>query len=663
MQFAQALNTRFPQSIARKADRPLYVQRRLTPECAEAFITWAKSQGFTKVLAPEELHVTVVYSKDPVDWESLAEDDTELLANDGQRKVEPLGDGGAVVLKFKSDRLQARWNAWRKAGASWDYENYQPHVTITYKNPLEDLKAVQPFTGPLEFQGEEFEPINDTYAETVVEKFEFEFAIALKNNPYHDEQGLFSSKDQDADGSPDVKAPSEKIAENKFMFGECRSFAYALQKELGGELAALYRKGKLMHVFVEKDGKRLDVTGETGKAKMNLGLFGSVMVEQTEIRPIDRKDAGEYKVTEKSLAIAKAYIQANKKKFGLIQKLDFAQVLKANPWRDAKGKLSTKENDADGLPNTPGKQSIAYVKGLGWAIDGKGLSGPLSDRVKALRIPPAWTGVELDHDPKSELQATGYDGKGRKQYLYSAEHSVAAAAAKFERLRKFNTAMPKVRKALGDRLLTNPDDHSAALRLIDRTGIRIGSDEETGGAAKAYGATTLLGKHVKLSGGAITLEFPGKSGQKNNRYFYDKELADYIRQKQANPEDRLFRTSDSKVRDLMKDLAGKDFTPKDFRTWHGTAQALRALKDMPIPTNEKEAKAVKLAVAKKVAEFLNNTPAVALESYINPAVFDRHAQGVKKFEVPDEDQELMDEFIRSVHFDQEVKMAPEPEND
>jgi hypothetical protein len=213
MNFTQIL-----QSVAKAETSPLYVCRRLTPESAEQFTAWAKGQGFSKVLAPEELHVTVVYSKSPVDWCSLEEDDTQLIAEAGGRKVTPLGDKGAVVLKFKSARLQARWAAWCACGASWDYENYQPHVTITYRNPPEDLKAIEPYEGPLEFQGEEFEPISEDFADTVVEKFEF--LRVLKRNPYHDAAGLFTTKDKAVpkgmaeslyDQTKDSRSPKEII--------------------------------------------------------------------------------------------------------------------------------------------------------------------------------------------------------------------------------------------------------------------------------------------------------------------------------------------------------------------------------------------------------------------------------------------------------------------
>ena len=44
------------------------------------------------------------------------------------------------------------------------------------------------------------------------------------------------------------------------------------------------------------------------------------------------------------------------------------------------------------------------------------------ERIKSLRIPPNWKNVKIDKFSKSKLQATGYDSKQRKQYIYNQEY-------------------------------------------------------------------------------------------------------------------------------------------------------------------------------------------------------------------------------------------------
>lgn len=131
---------------------PLYGYRPVMN--AEAIIEWAKSQGFTKSLAPDDMHVTVVYSRDGYLVNDYAEPSYtspygNLVVRGGKRSVAPLGDKGAVVLKIDSIDLTQEWLEHRRMGASYDYESYVPHVTITYEGAPADLEMVEPYEGDI----------------------------------------------------------------------------------------------------------------------------------------------------------------------------------------------------------------------------------------------------------------------------------------------------------------------------------------------------------------------------------------------------------------------------------------------------------------------------------------------------------------------------------
>ena len=154
------------------APRSLYVQRKLLN--AGDVIKWARAQGFESTLEADDMHVTVLYSRAAVDWMKMGqswsgEAGKLTVQPGGARIVELLGDEGAVVLLFNSSELAWRHEDMVRNGASHDYPEYQPHVTITYSGAPADLSAVEPYRGELIFGPEIFEELDLDWAEKVKE--------------------------------------------------------------------------------------------------------------------------------------------------------------------------------------------------------------------------------------------------------------------------------------------------------------------------------------------------------------------------------------------------------------------------------------------------------------------------------------------------------------
>lgn len=155
------------------APRPLYVQRKLLN--AKDVIAWAKANGFTSTLAPDDMHVTVLYSRTPVDpmkmGESWSGDDQGriLVKPGGPRVLERFGEN-AVVLLFSSLDLEMRHRGMVDAGGSHDWDDYHPHVTISYDVPADvDLTTIKPYQGALEFGPELFEPLDLDWKRKITE--------------------------------------------------------------------------------------------------------------------------------------------------------------------------------------------------------------------------------------------------------------------------------------------------------------------------------------------------------------------------------------------------------------------------------------------------------------------------------------------------------------
>jgi len=176
-------------SFAADDPRPLYVSRALLN--ASEVLDWAKEQGFASTVPADQLHVTVMYSKRPVNWFKMGEWGSyagELIVPPGgPRLVERLGTDGAVALIFQSGELQWRHREMVDAGASWDYPSFLPHVTLTYEAGDLDLSKVQAYQGRLVFGPERFEPIQSDWHDGVTELAPASFAEPSPSASAHDD--------------------------------------------------------------------------------------------------------------------------------------------------------------------------------------------------------------------------------------------------------------------------------------------------------------------------------------------------------------------------------------------------------------------------------------------------------------------------------------------
>lgn len=268
-----------------------------------------------------------------------------------------------------------------------------------------------------------------------------------------------------------------------------------------------------------------------------------------------------------------------------------------------RGRKGKKGGSASGFMSMPGER-----KDLQPEIKKRGLT-----------IPPVWKNVKLNIDPTAPLQVMGIDTKGRSQSIYTVKHSKEAAAEKFARLKEFTKKVSGLQKRIEKDFGKN--DEAKALYLISKTGFRVGSDKDTKAAVKAYGASTLEAKHVKVTDNKIQIRFTGKKGVTNSATINDARLARHFAGKKTG---KIFDTNDSKIRRYLKTIDG-NFKVKDFRTFIGTSEALKAVKKLPKPATAKERNKGILNVCRQVAKKLGNTIAVARSAYIAPEVFDRYS--------------------------------------
>ena len=162
---------------------------------------------------------------------------------------------------------------------------------------------------------------------------------------------------------------------------------------------------------------------------------------------------------------------------------------------------------------------------------------------------------------------------------------------------------------------------AAVVALLDSTHFRVGNAEYAR-LNRSFGLSTLQSRHAEVDGASIRFRFRGKGGRVEERRLVDRRLAGVVRRCQELPGQALFQYPDADdseamrvvssedVNDYIRETAGSDeFSAKDFRTWAATLVAFRRMD---------EAK----AAVTHTAEELGDTPTVARNSYIHPAVLD-----------------------------------------
>ena len=279
---------------------------------------------------------------------------------------------------------------------------------------------------------------------------------------------------------------------------------------------------------------------------------------------------------------------------------------------------------AAGTPETP--------RGLVWVSDD-------SAGIRRLRV---GDDVWICAKPNGHLQATGRDARGRKQYRYHPDWRFAKDADKFERMREFGAALPKVRARVKADLAAPVSARpgrdtvlATIVRLLDTTYVRIGNEEYTR-TNRSFGLTTLKNRHAEIRGSRLRLRFRGKSGVEQEVDLDDPRVARVVRRCQAMPGQDLFQyegddgerrsVGSADVNDYIRDASGAEFTAKDFRTWHASVHAL----DLRAEQCAADASCRRTAnqMLADVARRLGNTVAVCKKSYVHPRVLQSLAAAV-----------------------------------
>jgi len=185
----------------------------------------------------------------------------------------------------------------------------------------------------------------------------------------------------------------------------------------------------------------------------------------------------------------------------------------------------------------PGRYT--YVK-----TSGASVSVARARDIDALAIPPAWTDVHIAANPRSAIQAWGYDARGRKQYRYHPQAIQRGERRKYYRMRQMAYDLPAIRRRLAvdfrRRGLPKARVLAGVVKLLSEGFFRVGN-EQYARENHTFGITTLRKSHVRVDGDVIVFSYVGKRAIKHKRSVVSAELARFITALLATPGPRLFR--------------------------------------------------------------------------------------------------------------------------
>jgi len=271
------------------------------------------------------------------------------------------------------------------------------------------------------------------------------------------------------------------------------------------------------------------------------------------------------------------------------------------------------------------------------------------DRIKSLKIPPAYTNVKISSKSSSKIQAIGIDTKKRKQYVYHTNHTKKQSKIKFNDLIVFGKKIIRIRKDINNNiykcfknnnLLKNKDCViSIILYLIDNCNFRVGC-EKYKKLYNTYGVTTLNKSHFKFNKKSVYINFVGKKGIINKTKINNSNMCTILKILcHSNKEFLFYYTDDNentyriteKHINLFLKKYHKNLTVKMFRTWNSNYILLKELLNYDIPNTEKEAKKNIVLSIKKAAYKLHHSTNVSKKSYVNNDIVELYLHDIKKF--------------------------------
>jgi DNA topoisomerase I len=257
----------------------------------------------------------------------------------------------------------------------------------------------------------------------------------------------------------------------------------------------------------------------------------------------------------------------------------------------------------------------------------KGANKEDIDRIKSLKIPPMWSNVKIDKNIKSKIQATGYDTKNRKQYIYHKDFIENSKKNKFIKMNSFdyNKYSRVTKHYIAKKDLSRDCVLANVIKLMEDLCIRVGNDaykKENG----THGICTLLKSHIKNN----KILFIGKKGISHEKTITNPDSIDFVKRVLRINGPYLFydingtRIHSTDLNDFLKNKVQSNITCKDIRTYCANKIFRRFMDKIKRANTEKERKTNVIKGIDHTANVLGNTRKVCKDSYLCPSVINKY---------------------------------------
>lgn len=269
--------------------------------------------------------------------------------------------------------------------------------------------------------------------------------------------------------------------------------------------------------------------------------------------------------------------------------------------------------------------------------------------IRSLKIPPAYENVKINLNKNAKLLVTGYDVKGKKQYIYNEKWIAMRSQKKFCNMIEFGNKLPQINKDIATLLKTRGFSKNKLIAIIlkiimtchFRIGNPIGKD-----VYNSYGVSTLNRTHIQNQSGKnyTVIDFKGKKGVRNICKIKDKEMIHLLNELKSrvksNKEQIFYYNSENTnnkvcvgscdVNNFLKQYG--QFSTKDFRTWFANMYFINEIHKLgTVPDTVTHRKKYAREAITKAAESLHHTVAISKKKYINTALIEMYIDHPLKY--------------------------------